>query len=143
MLLKDLVKTFNLEPFAPLGTFGREFDRLVNGFASTVSRQPAVNVAVGSDSIHVTAELPGGDLKKIDVSVEGNTLTLRGELPAEELGEGEVVHRRERVHGKFVRVLDMPVPVNAKKATATFRDGILEIVLPKAEEAVPRKIKVS
>lgn len=144
MLLKDLFKTFDLEPFAPFGSFGRDVDRLLSGFTSAAAnRYPAVNVAVGPGSIDVTAEIAGVDPGEIDVSIEGNTLTLRGELKAKALDEDALVHRRERPHGKFVRALELPVSVDPKKASASFEHGILQISLPKADEAVPRKIKVS
>jgi HSP20 family protein len=100
-----------------------------------------MNVWTDEDSAVVTAELPGVILEDLDISVEDNTLTLRGTRQPEEV-EGATYHRRERRHGKFARTFQFPFRVDAEKVDATFKSGVLSIVLPRAEEDKPRKITV-
>lgn len=102
---------------------------------------PAMNVWVDEESAVVTAELPGVDLEEIDISVEGDTLTLRGDRWLDEQ-EGMTYHRRERRHGAFVRTFHLPFRVDASIVEATLRDGVLNLVLPRAAEDKPKKITV-
>ena len=124
----------------------REMNRLFSDWpagaqGSTVSGYPAMNVWTDEDSAIVTAELPGMDREMIDISVEDDTLTVRGERQMEEK-EGASYHRRERRFGSFVRSFRLPFRVDAEKVEATFKNGVLNIVLPRAEEEKPKKISV-
>ena len=103
---------------------------------------PALNVQTIEEETTVTAELPGFEPEDIDVSVEGSTLTITGSRQAEEPKEGETYHRRERWSGKFTRSLRLPVGVDTGQVEAAFKDGVLTIRLPKAEEHKPKKIAV-
>jgi HSP20 family protein len=91
----------------------------------------------------VTFELPGVREKEVSLNITGDVLTLKGERRWEK-GElkDESYHRLERVYGKFERSVPLPVPVQADKVRATYRDGVLEIKLPKAEEVKAKEIKI-
>lgn len=103
---------------------------------------PAVNVYEDADQYVVEAEVPGFTLEQLDVTVEGDELTLAGkrELAAP---ASATVHRRERAAGEFRRAFTLPVPVAADRVQATLRDGVLQITLPKAETARTRKVTVA
>jgi HSP20 family protein len=91
----------------------------------------------------VKAELPGVKKEDIDVSVENGVLTINAETRSEtEEKEGDRVIRQERRYGKYVRSLRLGKAVDEKKVKASYRDGVLELVLPKAEEVKPKKISV-
>lgn len=112
------------------------------GYASR--RYPLVNVSEDKDNVYVEALAPGIDPRSLDVSVAKNVLTLSGEKPVDgEDVKPEAFHRNERAAGKFVRCLELPVEVNESKVTADYKDGLLMVVLPKAEKAKPKQISVS
>ena len=124
----------------------REMNRLFSTFSpertSTAAGYPAMNVWADEDSVLITAEVPGVDPKDIDVSVLGDTLTLSGVRNPEDVPEGARYHRRERGSGKFTRNLKMPYIVDTKKVDAKFKNGVLHITMPRAEDDKPRKITV-
>lgn len=95
------------------------------------------------DSLVVSASVPGLQPEDVDISISGNTLTIKGEFRSEQEGERGNVHFQERRYGKFQRALGLPANVNADEVEATFDDGILKITLPKAEEAKPKQIPVT
>jgi HSP20 family protein len=103
---------------------------------------PAMNVWANEEGLQITSEVPGVNPKDIDISVVGNTLTLTGIREPEELKEGSRYHRQERGYGNFTRSLQLPFSVNVDKVEANFKDGILNIVLPRAEEDKPKKIAI-
>ncbi len=103
---------------------------------------PAMNVWMNEEGAIITAELPGIAPEDLDISVVGDTLTVSGERKPEELKEGETYHRRERGYGKFSRAFQLPFEVEADKVSATFKNGVLHITLPRAEADKPRKIAV-
>jgi HSP20 family protein len=103
---------------------------------------PAMNVWTSEDGLIVTAEIPGVEIGDIEISVMNETLTLSGQRTPDEVGEGVRYHRRERGYGRFTRSLQLPYPVNAENVEATFKNGVLYITLPRAEEDKPRKITV-
>jgi HSP20 family protein len=102
---------------------------------------PAMNVWTDEDSAVITAELPGTLLEDIEISVEDDTLTLRGQRKPD-YEEGATYHRRERRHGSFLRTFRLPFRVDAAKVDATFSKGVLSIVLPRAEEDMPKRITI-
>jgi HSP20 family protein len=104
---------------------------------------PALNVWRKQDGTIVTAELPGVDPKTLDISVQANTLVLRGSREPDELKEGETYHRQERGYGQFVRSLRLPHQVDAEKVEASYRKGILRVTLPMAEADKPKQITVA
>ncbi|MBX7165315.1 MAG: Hsp20/alpha crystallin family protein [Pirellulales bacterium] len=103
---------------------------------------PALNLWETEHELRAEAELPGVEPGDLEVSVVGNELSLRGARTIRE-PEGSKVHRRERGAGTFSRVVRLPIDVDANRVEATLKDGVLSIVLPKAEAARPRKIQVS
>jgi len=103
---------------------------------------PATNVWVSEDKAVVTTEIPGIDPDTLEISVMGDSLTLRGSRQAEELKEEESYHRRERWSGQFTKTLQLPFAVEPGKVEARFSKGVLYIALPRAEAEKPRKISV-
>jgi HSP20 family protein len=103
---------------------------------------PAVDVYHDKDQFTVVAELPGLKKEEIEISLEGDTLTISGQRTAEQR-QSDQSFRRERFFGRFQRSLTLPSVVDAEKVKATYKDGILEVVLPKAEESKPKQIEVS
>ena len=128
-------------------TFGRlaglqdELDRL---FESPMTGwAPALDVHEDKDNFTVKIEVPGLKRDDINVSLQDGALVIAGERQEEKITEGTEVHRQERFHGKFQRVLTLPAPVASDKVKAAYKDGILTVTLPKAEEAKPKQIDVS
>ncbi len=121
-------------------TFGRT---RAQQSATTGVWYPLVDILESKDSYLIRAELPG--MKKEDLKTEVNegTLTLSGERKVEEPANGVEYHRVERVAGKFSRSFYLPQTVKQDGIKATYRDGILEIHVPKVEEAKPRQISIS
>ena len=103
---------------------------------------PAMNVWTDENNAVLTAELPGVKPEEIDVSVENELLTLRGGRQRQEPEEGLTYHRRERRFGPFSRSFRLPFRVEAEAVQATFENGVLNVVLPRAEADLPRKIAV-
>lgn len=124
----------------------REMDRMFSAAGgaalSTPEGYPAINMWLDGDNVILTAELPGVAHDELDISVEGNTLTLSGERKPEELPEGATYHRRERGCGKFTRVIKLPYQIDPEKVQAQLAEGLLSISLERAEADKPRKIKV-
>jgi HSP20 family protein len=90
----------------------------------------------------IKAELPGLSKEDIDLRVENNTLTIRGERRREQSVKDEQYHRVERAYGAFSRSFSLPATVDAGRVSADYRDGLLSVVLPVKEEAKPRQIQV-
>ena len=99
-------------------------------------------MAQDADNVYITAELPGISGKDLDITVEEETVLIKGERRAEPEGEDVSYHRRERGEGKFSRTVTLPMRVVAESVTAETRDGILKLTLPKAEEVKPKKIEI-
>jgi HSP20 family protein len=103
---------------------------------------PPVDIVEDKDRISLMVELPGFKEDEISIQMEGGVLTIRGERKFEKEQEGRTYHRVERSYGQFVRTFTLPNNVDRENVHASFRNGILEIELPKREEARPRQIKV-
>jgi len=133
------------EPWAQLERFQNDMNRLFSqgARASWAAPQlPGLNIWTGEEGALVTAALPGVQPDNLDISVLGQTLTLRGRRDPEALKEDEAFHRRERPHGEFSRTVELPFRVDAQKVMAEFKDGVLELMLPRAAEDKPRRITV-
>ena len=102
---------------------------------------PAVNVYQDKDRFTVVVELPGLKKEEIEISLHDDTLTIAGERKREESREQEFL--TERLYGKFQRSLTLPTAVDAEKVKASYKDGLLQVDLPKAEEAKPKQIEVA
>ena len=104
---------------------------------------PAVDIFEKEGNIVLQAELPGLTVKDVELRVENETLTLRGERKHDEEVKDRGYHRIERVYGSFVRSFHLPAAVDTGKIKADFKDGLLKVVLPKRDEAKPRQIAIS
>jgi HSP20 family protein len=100
-------------------------------------------VSENDSEIVVQAELPGMTQDDIELNLEDNRLTLRGEKKYEEKKEKENYHSVERSYGRFTRSFTLPAGVEHDKVQATFKDGVLKITMPKSEEAKPKRIAIS
>lgn len=103
---------------------------------------PAVDVIDRDNAVVVRAEIPGVDKKDLEVSMTENTLTVKGSVSREEKEEKGDYYRCEIARGAFSRTVSLPGDVDGSKASATLKDGVLEISLPKSETAKRRNIKV-
>jgi len=104
--------------------------------------QPAVDIYETADSIVIKAELPDVDQKDIDVRIEENTLTLKGERKQDRDVQKENYHRIERYYGSFQRSFSLPATIHQEKVSATCEKGVLTIILPKKEETKPKQINI-
>ena len=129
-------------------TFQEEMNRLFDDFvgpsktSDDIVWAPRVDISETKDDIVVRAELPGVTPDSINVDLANNTLTIQGEKKKEDTDEGENFYRVERISGKFMRSFSLPQRVKADSVKARYKDGILVVTIPKAEEAKPREIKV-
>jgi HSP20 family protein len=104
---------------------------------------PAVDIFEKGDDLVIRAEIPGVDKDDVDITVRNNSLTLRGERKREQEITEENSYRLERSYGNFVRSFTLPRTVDASRISARYSNGVLDIVLPKAEEAKPKKIEIA
>lgn len=111
-------------------------------FAPGQAAFPAVNIWESDSGYHLEAELPGLTMEDLHISLTGNELSLSGERKPETTDDKSVYHRRERGFGKFARLVRLPTDVDADRVEATLKDGVLNLTLPKAAAARPRKIEV-
>jgi len=140
---------------APFGDFERmrnEMDRLFESFL--VGRPlrrvweegewlPALDLTETAREVIVKAEIPGLEPKDIDISLSQNVLTIKGEKKRKREEKEEDYHLVERSYGAFTRSVELPVEVNSEKISASYKNGILRIVLPKSEEAKKKEIKIA
>ena len=151
------------DPFRELDRLQNEVNRLFEGYNSNAdvpapARQnsggnssalmtrawaPVVDIAETQNEVVLRAELPGLKQDDIDIELTGDTLTLRGERKFENEERKDNFVRVERSYGRFQRSFTLGVPVQNDQVAATYRDGVLEIHLPKSEQTRPRKVQVS
>lgn len=145
-------------PFSLTTPWEDEFDRMFGSFLGTrlwPSRNarrwfpigldisaPVVDLYDDKDQVVVKAELPGMTKDEIEIDISDHQLTLKGEKKKEEEIKEENYYRSERSYGSFTRVLDLPAEVQNDKVHASYKNGVLEIRLPKTEEAKKKEIKV-
>ncbi|HVP80614.1 MAG TPA: Hsp20/alpha crystallin family protein [Thermodesulfobacteriota bacterium] len=142
----------NTNPFEDTEKERSEIDRLWDTFLFGVPQKrdfweeagwlPAVEVAETKNEIVVNVEAPGMDPKKFDISLSGGTLTIKGEKKQEKVEEGENYHLTERRYGTFTRSILIPQEVEGGKISASYKEGILKVTLPKSEEAKRKEIKI-
>jgi HSP20 family protein len=123
--------------FEPFARFSSTDEDLVSG-----AWVPPVDIAESQDKIVVRAEIPGFRQEDIQIEFENGLLTLRGDRQLEKV-EGLTWHRVERAYGSFSRTFRLPRSIDAEKIAASYRDGILEIAVPKREEAKPKQIRIA
>lgn len=139
------------DPFRDLRGLQDEVNRL---FASSFSRNndtelapgawsPHVDIFENKDNIVLEAELAGMKPEDVEIAIENNVLTIRGERRFEKKDEGDNFHRVERSYGSFSRSFTLPPTVAAENANAVFDNGLLKLTLAKREEAKPRRIEIT
>jgi HSP20 family protein len=145
-------------PFADLTKWERDMERMMDDFfdrrmrpwwperwfrtEGLLTNAPAMDVYEDKDDLVVKAELPGIEKDHVEVNLTDHTLTIKGEKEKEdEVKEGKY-YRSEQSYGSFIRSLQLPAEVQADKVKASFKNGILEVRLPKTEEAKTKEIKV-
>ena len=139
-------------PFRELENFRNEMDRLWDTFFEGKPRRrkacedgewfPSLNVSEIKSDIVVKAELPGMDPKDIDISLSDGMLTIKGERKHEKEEKEEDYHLIERSFGTFARMVRLPKEVKRDKISASYKNGILKVILPKSEEARTKEIKI-
>ena len=141
-----------LVKYAPMQELFRShnrLDQLVDSFfgdswsaVASSAWTPQVDVEETPEAFKFRADLPGLTRKDITISVENNRLTIRGERKKETDEKSARLHRVERVYGSFSRSFRLPATVLADKVEASYREGVLEITVPKADEVKPREIEI-
>jgi HSP20 family protein len=135
-------------PFGELERLKRQMDLLGEGALGGALRGPSagvfplMNVTEDKDNYYIRAELPGIKSDELEISVTGDTLSIAGERKISEEKGDVKYHRREREAGKFSRILNLPSQINTAKVEARCVDGLLSIVMPKAETAKQKQIVV-
>ncbi|MBC7327198.1 Hsp20/alpha crystallin family protein [bacterium] len=134
-------------PFEELMSLRREMERLFDEIFERrpIRREefhPLTDIVETENEFIVKMELPGINPDDVEITLHGDTLTIRGEKKEEQRSEKENYLRLERCYGSFQRSFTLGVPVKADEVKATFKDGILEVRVPKAEEAKPKPIKI-
>jgi len=141
----------SLVHYKPVNLFNQFNDELNRHFSMTREGaanqehawQPAVDIREEENCYLITADVPGVNSKDIDVTLEDGVLSIKGERNTEtELSEAGY-RRRERTHGTFLRQFTLPDTVDANSISATARDGVLEVTIPKQEKPAAKKIDVS
>jgi len=137
----------SLDPLEQISNLRDEVNRLFESPLAGLTQafnswSPAVDLYEDKDNVVVKAELPGMKKEEIDVSLHEGALTISGERKIEREEKGET-YRSERFFGRFQRSVMLPSAVDESKVSASYKDGILTITLPKSEEAKPKQIEVS
>ena len=140
------------DPFTDLERIQKEMNRMFNlSLAHEGSREigildgvwsPAVDIYDSKDNILVKADIPGLSKDDIEVAVQGDTLFIKGEKKQEKEVKEKDYIRTERFYGNFQRAIRLPAEVQPDKVEATYKNGVLELVLPKSEKAKPKQIKL-
>lgn len=132
-----------LTPWTGLTTLKREMDRLFDRFGEleflelpfATEWSPTLDIAETRDALVVKAEIPGIDPKDVQVALQEQVLTIKGEKSAEKEEKEEHYYRKERAYGAFARSVRLPAPVDSGKVEATFKNGLLTVTLPKTAAA--------
>ncbi len=139
------------DPFRELRSLQDEMTRLFTGTVGQSGNRedmlngawsPRVDIFENKENLVLEAELPGMSRNDFDLSIENNVITLTGERNFEKKSESDNYHRVERAYGTFTRSFTLPQTVSAEGAKAEFKNGVLNVTLPKREETKARKIQV-
>jgi HSP20 family protein len=139
------------DPLADLGVLRRAMDRMVEEFFAgprtpeehaMLVWEPPADVYETADDVVVRVELPHVDPARVDIAIAGDLLTIRGETRPEEEDRERIYHQRELRYGAFTRTLPLPAEVKTDEARAKYRDGFLEVRIPKSERLRPRSVRV-
>ncbi len=137
------------EPINPFGRFDNGISRFFTGTRlQNQARQardwiPAVDIREQDDRFVLYADIPGVARKDVDITLEDGVLTIKGDRHAETAEERNGIQRRERMRGTFMRQFTLPDTVNGENISATVKDGVLQIEIPKQEKPEVRKITVA
>jgi len=140
-----------IDPLRDFSEIQTEMNRLFDGFFGRPSQvgggmervwAPTVDMYETKDDLVITADVPGLNEKDIHLSITGDMLALRGERQWNHEVKQDGLYRGERWFGKFERAVPLPIPVQADKVKASYRDGVLTVRLPKTEEIKPKEIKI-
>lgn len=125
--------------------FGESVGRWTGGTEDVFGGQwgPPVDIHESDQEFVVTAEVPGLEIKDLDLQIQENVLTLKGEKRVERTDKQDRYHRVERIHGTFHRSFALPKSVDQEKVQAKLKDGVLEIRIPKVEKVKPKHIPVA
>ncbi len=139
-----IARMWQLDPWRELDRLQDEMNRLFRDTLgrTVIRRYPAINMWVKDDQAIITAELPGFDPDKLDITVLNDELHIRGERKLPEPEKEVTFHRKEIDVDSFQRTIDLPFVVESDKVEANFERGVLTIILPRAEADKPRKISV-
>ena len=147
-----VTRSYSREPRMGISSLGDRIQRVLNETlggldweyrdSAAASWVPPVDVFEEADSIRITAEIAGVKPEDVEISLEGNLLTVRGTKQQEAEENTERVHRYERTYGAFERAFTLPASVDSKDIKASYDNGVLTITLPKSEKAKPRQIQV-
>jgi HSP20 family protein len=143
-----MAKLARWNPWREMLDMRDEFDRMLDIFRPDFhlwegyTKVPAVDIYEDEDNVFVKAELPGLNKEDISLTIEGDTLVLSGRKSQTKEEKKENYYRKEIREGAFSRTIDIPCPVDKEKVSATYKDGILEVVLPKTPEVKRKTIKV-
>jgi HSP20 family protein len=135
------------EPSEGLMSLRRDMDRLFEDFFERApwrggAGEPAVEVSDTPEAVVVKAQVPGIKKEDLQVNITDNAITLKGEMKEEEKKEEKNYHRREIRYGAFTRTVPLPAAVQADKAAAQLKDGVLEVTIPKSEQAKAKQIPI-
>lgn len=138
------------EPFRNMTDIQGEVNRLFDTFLGRPAQSsqamrtwlPSVDMHETKDDLVLSVEVPGVNEKDVSVSITGDLLSIKGERRAADQAKDQQYLHVERVYGQFERLIQLPMAVQADKVKATYRDGVLTVTLPKAEELKPREIKI-
>ncbi len=149
---RPFVSVERWDPFRNMSDIHGEVNRVFDSFLARPSVSgagsavptwaPVLDMHETKDEVVLNFELPGVSDKDVSLSITGDLLTLKGERTANHELKDENAYRAERIYGKFERSVQLPMPVQADKVKATYRDGVLEVKLPKADEVKPKAIKI-
>lgn len=138
------------EPFREIETLQRQMNRLFDEFLPTTTETrnmttfvPLAEMEETGEAIHLKLEVPGMEAKDLNVEVSAESVSISGERKSESRTEAEGMTRTEFRYGKFQRVIPLPSRIQNDKVVAEYKDGILNLTLPKAEEEKNRVVKVS
>ncbi|MGG6297594.1 Hsp20/alpha crystallin family protein [Leptolyngbya sp. AN02str] len=138
------------EPLREMDTLQRELNRLFDDVLVPTARRdfgvhfaPAAELEETNDAIVLRLEVPGIDAKDLDIQVTADAVAIRGERKTETKTEEKGAFRSEFRYGSFQRVISMPIRINNQAVTADYKDGILHLTLPKAEEEKNKVVKVN
>ncbi len=138
----------NYDPFEDLAKLGDSLMGLTlfpqaRNFPFERGWYPAIDISEDKNNIVVKADLPGMKQEDIEVVLEDDVLTIRGERKSEKEEKDKNFHRVERSYGAFERSIRLDTNVDKEKITANYKDGVLEIIMPKTESAKPKQLKIN